>query len=204
MIDKGEYVASVFFDLSKSFDKVWHERLLAKLQPASIKGSTFTWFQNYLKTTVGRVLSAPSKLHTDITPGAILSCGPLLFSIYMNDIPAENSTNLFAEETSYFVVDSSPSALRSKLQERTDLLCAWFAKWLLNVNAQKAAVMVFRSRKMPPVYLRITANSAPIHQVRCHRHLGIHLNKTLAWSDHVVSVISKASARIGFLRRLSP
>ena len=85
-----------------------------------------------------------------------------------------------------------------------DLLCAWFAKWLLNVNTQKSAVMVFRSRKMPPVHLRITANSASVHQVRCHRHLGIHLNGTLTWSDHVVSVISKASARIGFLRRLSP
>ena len=41
VIDKGEYVTSVFFDLSKAFDKVWHEGLLAKLQAAGIKGSAF-------------------------------------------------------------------------------------------------------------------------------------------------------------------
>ena len=64
--------------------------------------------------------------------------------------------------------------------------------------------MVFRSRKMPPVHLRISANSAPIHQVRCNRHLGIHLNETLTRSDHVISVMSKASAKIGFLQWAIP
>ena len=87
MIDKGEYVASVFFDLSKAFDKVWPEVLLAKLQAAGIKGSAFKWFQNYLvdryqKTTVRGVVSAPSQLHAGVRQGAILSKSIALFNLY--------------------------------------------------------------------------------------------------------------------------
>ena len=205
-VDEGRYVASVFFDLSKAFDRVWHDGLLAKLDSAGVKGAAYRWFCSYLgnrsqKTVVDGNLSAPAILHAGVPQGAILS--PLLFSIYMNDIPAKHSTNLFADDTSSFVVDRSESGLLIKLQERTDLLCAWFAKWLLTVNAQKSAVIVFRSRKMPPIHLSIKANSSLIPQVTCHRHLGIFLNETLTWSDHVTHAISKASAKIGFLRRLS-
>ena len=90
------------------------------------------------RTVVDGNLSAPAILHAGVTQGAILS--PLLVSIYMNDIPAKHSTNLFADDTSSFVVDRSESGLLIKLQERTDLLCDWFAKWLLTVNAPSMTV----------------------------------------------------------------
>ena len=153
-VDSGCYVGSVFFDLRKAFDRVWHRGLLSKLQAAGISGAAYHWFADFLNnrvqaTSVDGCLSAFSPLHAGVPQGAILS--PLLFSIYMNDIPFPDSTNLFADDTSSFVVDSSPGSLCLKLQERTDGLCSWFSKWLLSVNSAKSAVMVFRSRKMCPV-----------------------------------------------------
>ena len=195
----------MFFDLRKAFDRVWHRGLLAKLQAAGISGAAYQWFASFLAdrvqaTVVDGSTSAFSALHAGVPQGAILS--PLLFSIYMNDIPYGDSTNLFADDTSSYVVAPSPSVLCCKLQERTDGLAVWFSKWLLSVNSSKSAVMVFRSKKMQPVTTKILIDSATIPQVSSHRHLGVIFNDRLTWSDHVSAVITSASAKIGFLRRL--
>ena len=63
--------------------------------------------------------------------------------------------------------------------------------------------MVYRSRKMPAIDVYISVASSTVPQVSSHRHLGVIFNDTLKWSDHVTHVITKASAKIGFLRRLS-
>ena len=120
----------------------------------------------------------------------------------MNDIPFNDSTNLFADDTSSYVVASSSATLRQALQEQTDGLSSWFSSWLLSVNSAKSAVMVFRSRKMQRVDVQTLVNSTPIPQVTFHRYLGVTFNETLTWSNHVAGLTMKASAKIGFLRRL--
>ena len=130
------------------------------------------------------------------------SLSPLLFSVYMNDIPFGGTTNLFADDTPSYVIDTSPHTVCHKLQLRTDALCSWFNTWLLSVNSLKSAVMIFRSSKMQPIKADIWIGSAKIPQVRSHRHLGVTFNETFSWSDHVHQIISSASSKTGFLRRL--
>ena len=148
-VDNGYYVAAVFFDLRKAFDRVWHRGLLAKLAAAGVKGSAFEWFSSFLSgrcqaTLVDGSLSEFSPLHAGVPQGAILS--PLLFSVYMNDIPSpERSTNLFADDTSAFVISKTTSDLSTRLQRRIDVIGEWFHSWLLSVNTAKSAIMVFRS-----------------------------------------------------------
>ena len=204
-VDDGRYVAAVFFDLKKAFDRVWHEGLFVKLRAAGIEGAALRWLVSFLAdrhqmTMVNGTMSTSAKLFAGVPQGAILS--PLLFSIYMNDIPFPKSTNLFADDTSSFVTDSVPSLLESKLQERTDSLSIWFAKWHLTVNPTKSAVMVFRSRKMQAVNICITVDSHQVPQVSHHRHLGVTFSDTLGWTSHVDTIVRAASAKVGFLRRL--
>ena len=206
-VDKSNYVAAVFFDLRKAFDRVWHRGLLAKLSAAGIKGTALKWFSSFLSdrcqaTLVDGKLSNFSALHAGVPQGAILS--PLLFSVYMNDIPSPaHSTNLFADDTSSYVVCKTASVVSSRLQSQINVISEWFQTWLLSVNIGKSAVMVFRSHRMTPVQAQVAIDSVAIPQVTAHRHLGLVFNETLTWSDHVDFVISKASSRIGFLRRLS-
>ena len=132
-------------------------------------------------------------LHAGVPQGAILS--PLLFSVYMNDIPTPGqdlSTNLFADDTSVFALEKSPQQLALNLQAKVDVLCAWFKQWLLSVNPTKSAAMVIRSRGMQAATLTIYADSSPIMQVSLHRHLGVVFNETLGWSDHVTSISLRA------------
>ena len=215
-MDDSNYVGIVFFHLVKAFDRVWHTGLLEKLRAADIRGSAHEWFVSFLSnrrqaTSVDGSLSSFSTLHAGVPQGAILS--PLLFSVYMNDIPSyspstasltkpPSATNLFADDTSLYAVEKSFDRLSTKLQERVDTLSAWFDKWPLTVNTDKTAVMVLRSRGMSKRPINIRISTTPSPQVESHCHLGLVFHETLSWSPHVDYVCGKVSSRLGLLRRL--
>ena len=137
--DEGNYVGAVFFDIRKAFDTVWHDALVMKLRAAGLHDRTLKWLTSFLSdgtksTLVEGYNSQPAPLHGGVPQGAILS--PLLFSIYVNDMPSDGSTNLFADDTSSYFISPSSSLLSSRLQERVDSLNSWFQTWRLSIQCQ--------------------------------------------------------------------
>ena len=133
---------------------------------------------------------------------------PLLFIIYMNDIASlsvqdqASFTNLFADDTSLYVANGDPTMLATELQQAVDNLSEWFDNWLLNVNIEKTALLILRKKGMPAILITVRICGDVIHQVNKHKHLGLILNCTLTWKDHVDYVCSKAAQRIGLLHRI--
>ena len=98
----------------------------------------------------------------------------------MNDMPCRDSTNLFADDTSSYIIESNAAKLEEKLPLRTNNIYVWFSKWLLSVNTEKSAIMVFGSQRMLPVCVQVLINKNIIPQVSSHRLLGLILDECLS------------------------
>ena len=116
--DDGFKVRSVFLDISKAFDKVWHEGIIFKLQQNGISDDLLNILSDFLRNRKQRVTlngqsSSWTNVNAGVPQGSIL--GPLLFLIYINDLPDGLSSNakLFADDTSLFSVvhDVNTSAI---------------------------------------------------------------------------------------------
>ena len=113
-LDRKKDVRIVFCDISKAFDRVWHEGLLFKLERIGIGGNLLKFFKHYLSNCTQSVIVDGQSFeigHTKagVPQGAVL--GPLAFLIYINDIIKDIKANikLFADDTSLFIEADDPN-----------------------------------------------------------------------------------------------
>ena len=205
-LDEKREVDTIYIDFSKAFDTVPHRELICKLKCFGIAGELLLWFQGYLTSrthTVSRDGTTSNTLPvvSGVPQGSIL--GPLLFLIYVNDLPEHmqaSSLFMFADDTKISKEICSPqdhTALQSDVTE----LSNWCAQWKLRCNHTKCFHIHFSpsTSNTPPTY---SVGSQDISLVRQHRDLGIIISDDLSWSSHYDHMSAKAYKALGFIRRI--
>ena len=121
-------------DISKAFDKVWQQGLLYKLKQNSISGNLLETLTDFFKDRKQRVVvngqnSSWANVEAGVPQGSIL--GPLLFLIYINDLPDNLSTNvkLFADDTSLFSVVHDIATSSCDLNYDLNRAREWAFQW---------------------------------------------------------------------------
>ena len=144
-LDEGGNIDTIYLDFAKAFDTVPHQRLLMKLRGYGIEGRILTWIEAFLTDRRQRVVVNDSRsswadVTSGIPQGSVL--GPMLFIIYINDMPTSvlSSIYLFADDAKVYRNISSnddPPTLQHDLQQ----LEKWSERWQLRFNSNKCKVM---------------------------------------------------------------
>ena len=205
-------VRSIFLDMSKAFDKVWHEGLIFKLKQNGVEGNLMALFQNYLTNRKQRVVINGSEstwgdIKAGVPQGSVL--GPLLFLIYINDLEVDikSSVKFFADDTSIFSIVRDPTVSAEELNHDLGLINRWANQWKMSFNpdpTKQAEEILFSYKRKSPDHPPIYFNNIEVKRVSDHKHLGLVLDSKLSFVKHINEKIAIARKGIGVIKHLAP
>ena len=206
-MDNYKIPLNIYIDLSKAFDTLDHDILLSKLNYYGIKGLENKLFRSYLSDRYQYVdfkgsYSESLKMSTGVPQGSIL--GPLLFIIYINDLPLVSDTfkiMMYADDTTLYCNlnnESSEITINAELRKVHN----WLTSNKLSLNARKTKFMVFHTDQRKVEYPKLTMNNIDIERVSYFNFLGLIVSSNLKWHNHVQHVSIQISRMIGLMYRL--
>ena len=209
-IDIGELNGVIFLDLRKAFDTIDHQIMLKKLRCYGIAGTAHNWFSSYLSNRsqycqVDGNLSQPSSVLGGIPQGSIL--GPLLFLLYINDLPnclSDTKCNMFADDTQLDRSSSDVNIVTNALNNDLKNVFDWLSTNKLSLNTEKTEYMIIGSHQRlrsietePAIYLG--ANKIKRESTKS---LGLMLDETLSWNQQINALSNKVNKSLNVIKRL--
>ena len=195
----------IYFDLSKAFDSVPHNRLIAKLSSIGIKGALLDLIKDYLTNRtftvrVGNTFSSEKPAPSGVPQGSV--GGPILFIAYISDIVSFCETEgvtikLFADDIKAYHISNSVVNFNAPLQN----FILKFTKYCdlngLSIACNKCRVLHI-GNKNPKNQYSIQKFLIPcVENNQCVRDLGLYFCSNLKWDNHI-DIISKKARRTMF------
>ena len=193
-IDNGKLAGALLTDLSKAFDCLNHELLIAKLEAYGFDQSSLSYIYSYLsdrkqRTKVINSYSSWSNIKSGVPQGSIL--GPLFFNIYLNDIfyfvNKCDITN-YADDTTPYAVGTTMDTLLNSLEKDTKILIKWFRDNYFQLNADKCHLLTSNHSKD----ILINVEDEIIECSSSVKLLGVTIDNKLNFDEHVSKLCKKS------------
>jgi len=222
-LNNKEHALAIFCDIKKAFDCVNHSILIKKLYNLGIRDRELLWFQDYLSTRkqfvyVNGQNSFLKIISIGVPQGSIL--GPILFLIYINDLPNCSSlfTTLFADDTKLVASHNNLVSLFDYVNTEFQKVVQYFRKNKLCLHPSKTKFILFSNSTETVPNLQIFLNNnnfgsnnpeliSPVEQItsQCSlpavRFLGIYIDPKLNFKYHLSLLNTKLSKALYFLRQ---
>ena len=206
-LDNDQHTLAVFIDLKKAFDTVNPTILLSKLEKYGIRGYPLEWFKDYFSERhqfiqTNEVQSSLRKMQCGVPQGSNL--GPLLFLIYINDLPnclKHSKAVLFADDTTIHL--TGPKAKDISIEMNTDLqhLDGWLTANRLTLNVNRTHVCYFKPKNASPIS-KLEIRNIHIKTTSSIKYLGVHIDDKLAWKAHISYLTNKINNSIGVVCKI--
>ena len=154
-LDNNLFMGAVLMDLSKAFDRIPHDFLIAKLHAYGLEFDTVTFFHNYLKhpkqsVKIDNISSFfRTNLLSRVPQGSIL--GPILFNIFINDLflwLTKSDLHNFADDNTITVTCKNLNHLLFTLEKESESAVDWFRNNDMKANPDKfQAIIIYKRRK---------------------------------------------------------
>jgi hypothetical protein len=222
-LNEKKHAIAIFCDLRKAFDTVDHTILIKKLQKIGIEGSALLWFKDYLQNRNQFVLlngksSSLRNIKIGVPQGSIL--GPLLFLIYINELPECSllMSLLFADDATTYTSNDDIAQLVSFVNEEFQKITTFFRSHKMALHPAKTKFILFTNSKIVeesdiiilinnnnenenfPEKIsrieRITLNS----KIPAMKFLGVFFDPKLNFKFHIKQLSSKLARALYILR----
>lgn len=202
-LDNREVTVGVALDFRKAFDTIDFSILLNKLLKIGIRGVCYKWFESYINNRQQYVQlcntdSSIMEVSCGVPQGSIL--GPILFLLYINDLPSSSKLLpiIFADDTNVFYSSKSLNDCVQFINSEMKGLAQWIRANRLSLNLDKTQSITFsrsRQRTATPVVI----DNIPVKEVTSIKFLGVFIDNKLNWNMHIYYLKGKIAKSVGIL-----